>query len=146
MIDAVASALGFGSGWGAKALARSIGAEPRRVVALSEPVARALVEAGHQVDRLQLENGRLQLDDASCDALCASGLPPVDVAPQVLRECARVVKPGGRVLVATPYGLTRRGPERHLLTALFMHAGLVDLRQRMSRGIVLTSGAVRAPA
>jgi len=143
MIDAVASALGLGSGWGAKALARSLGAAKLRVASLSEPVARALEQAGHEVVRARLEHGRLALDDAAVDALCASGLPPIDVAPAIVRECARVVRPGGRVLFATPYGLARRGPERQLVNALFLHAGLVELKQRMSRGIVLTDGAVR---
>jgi ubiquinone/menaquinone biosynthesis C-methylase UbiE len=145
MIDAVASALGFGSGWGSKALARTLGTEKVRVAALSEAVARAVEQAGHEAVRVAAENGRLPLDDRACDALCASGLPPVDMAPAVLRECARVVKAGGRVLIATPYGLTRRGPERHLVTAMFLHASLGDVTQRMSRGIVITSGVVRAP-
>jgi SAM-dependent methyltransferase len=142
MIDAVASALGLGSGWGAKAMARSLRADEKRVASLSEPVGRALELAGREVVRAALENGRIALDDGTVDALCASGLPPADVAPAILRECARVVRPGGRVLFATPYGLTRRGPERHLVMALFLHAGLTELRQRMSRGIVLTDGAV----
>ena len=143
MIDAVASALGFGSGWVATALARALGTNKLKVAALSEPVARALDQAGHTVERVQLTNGRLALDDGACDALCASGLPPADVAVDVLRECARVVHPGGRVLIATPYGLTRRGPERDVVTSLFLHAFLVGITQRMSRGIVLTVGSVR---
>jgi ubiquinone/menaquinone biosynthesis C-methylase UbiE len=142
MIDQVASALGFGSGWGAKALARAVGGEQRRVVALSEPLARALEHAGHQVVRAQLENGRLALDDGAADALCASGLPPTEVAAQVLAECARVVRPGGRVLVATPAGLTRRGPPRHVVCAAFLHAGLLGLEQRLTRGILVTAGTV----
>ena len=142
MIDAVASALGLGSGWGAKALARSLGQAKLRVAALSEPVARALEAQGHEPVRVQLENGRLGLDDGAVDALCASGLPPPEAAPGILRECGRVVKGGGRVLFATPYGLTRRGPERHTVMAIFLHAGLTALRQRMSRGIVLTDGTV----
>jgi ubiquinone/menaquinone biosynthesis C-methylase UbiE len=145
MIDVVASALGFGSGWGGKALARTLGKEKVRVAALSEPVARAIEQAGHEAVRVEAQNGRLPLDDRSCDALCASGLPPTDVAPAVLRECARVVKPGGRVLIATPYGITRRGPERHVVTAMFLHASLTDVTQKMSRGIVITSGLVRSP-
>jgi ubiquinone/menaquinone biosynthesis C-methylase UbiE len=145
MIDVVASARGFGSGWGSKALARSLGTGKLRVAALSEPVARAIEQAGHTVDRIELTNGRLPLDDGTCDALCASGLPPAEVAPAVLRELARVVRRDGRLLIATPYGLTRRGPDRHLVTALFVHAALSEITQRMSRGIVLTSGVVRPP-
>jgi SAM-dependent methyltransferase len=142
MIDAVASALGLGSGWGAKALARSLGSTKLRVAALSEAVARAVESAGHEAVRAQLEHGRLALEDGVVDALCASGLPPVEVAPAILRECARVVRRGGRVSFATPYGLARRGPERHLVMAMFLHGGLTGLRQRMSRGIVLTDGLV----
>jgi hypothetical protein len=142
MIDAVASALGLGSGWGAKAMARSLRTGEKRVASLSEPVGRALEQAGREVVRTTLDHGRIALDDGVVDALCVSGLPPVDVAPAILRECARVVRQGGRVLFATPYGITRRGPERHLITALFLHAGLTELRQRMSRGIVLTDGSV----
>ena len=145
MIDAVASALGFGSGWGSKALARaaSDGKRKVKVTALSEPIARALEQAGHEAFRATLENGRLPLEDACTDALCASGLPPSDVAAQVLAECARVVRDDGRVLVATAAGLARRGPDRQLVAALFAHAGLTDLEQRMSRGTVITSGRVR---
>jgi hypothetical protein len=54
-----------------------------------------------------------------------------------------VVRANGRVIVATAYGLGRRGPERHQVAALFIHAGLTDVRQKLSRGIVLTSGRVR---
>jgi hypothetical protein len=143
MIDAVASALGFGSGWGAKALARNLPGKQLKVAALSESVARALELAGHTVVRASLENQRLALEDESCDALCASGLPPPEQAHGILRECARVVRSGGLVVLATPYGLARRGPERHRVSALFLHAGLVEITQRMSSGIVLTSGRVR---
>ena len=143
MIDVVATALGFGSGLGAKALARLVPGKGACVAALSEPVARALEQAGHAPRRVALEGGRLALDDAGCDALCASGLPPVEVGATVLTECARVVKDGGRVHLATPAGLTRRGPERQQLCALFLHAGLMDIEQRLQRGVVVTSGRVR---
>ena len=169
-LDSLASALGFGSGWGAKALARALsqpssakaGAkapEPGpeggddaaivplklRVATLSEPVARALEQAGHEPLRVVVENGRLPLEDRVADALCVSGLPPAEVAPQILSECLRVVRDGGRVLVATQAGLTRRGPERQQVCALLLHAGLVELEQKMSRGTVISSGRVRRP-
>jgi hypothetical protein len=162
-LDSLASALGFGSGWGAKALARALsqpaagaaakaaaGAESTtpiklRVATLSEPVARALEQAGHEPLRVVVENGRLPLEDRIADALCVSGLPPAEVAPQVLSECLRVVRDGGRVLVATQAGLARRGPERHEVCALLLHAGLVELEQKMSRGTVISSGRVRRP-
>jgi ubiquinone/menaquinone biosynthesis C-methylase UbiE len=139
----IASALGLGSAAGAKALAREVGAPRLRVVALGDAVARALEQAGHEAVRATLENDRIGLDDGAADALCASGLPEIDVAPRLLAECARVVKPGGRVLVATAAGLTRRGPERHVVTAVLLHAGLMDLTQRMSRGVLITAGRVR---
>ncbi|HZS39204.1 MAG TPA: hypothetical protein VFF06_20375 [Polyangia bacterium] len=142
----LAGALGLG-GFGAKALARALGpAQKDRaldVVGLNEPVARALEQAGHRALRAPVANGRVPLDDGAADAACVAGLPPADVAPLLLDECARVVKSGGRVLVATASGLTRRGPERSVVTALFLHAGLVDLEQRVSRGTVITSGRVR---
>jgi hypothetical protein len=47
------------------------------------------------------------------------------------------------VIVATAGGLARRGPQRPLVSALLLHAGLLDLEQRMSRGVVLSSGRVR---
>jgi SAM-dependent methyltransferase len=145
-LGGIASALGLGSAWGGKALARAVsasGGQRLAVVALSDGVARALEQAGHQARLAPVEDGHLPLPDHQADALCASGLPEVEAAPRVLRECARVVRPGGRVLVATAAGLTRRGPERHLVAALLLHAGLVDLDQRLSRGIVITSGRVR---
>jgi SAM-dependent methyltransferase len=142
-VDDLALALGLGAARGARALARSIGGDPQRVVALGEAIARALAEAGHEPLRTRLERGRLPLEDASVDALCASGLPDPSIAPEVLRECARVVKDGGRVLLATAAGLVGRGPERQVLTALFMHAGLVDIQQQLVRGTAITSGRVR---
>jgi SAM-dependent methyltransferase len=138
-------ALGIGSAWGGRALARAVTREgkPLRVVALAEGIARALEHAGHVSLLTRIENGRLPLDDAATDALCLSGFPEVDDPTRVVRECARVVRPGGRVLLATPAGLARRGPDRHLVTAVLLHAGLVDLEQRAQRSIVITSGRVR---
>ena len=92
-VDDLALALGVGSARGARALARAVGrGQKRQVVALGEAVARALEQAGHVAVRARLERGRLPLDDRSADALCASGLPDLSVAPQLLAECARVVK------------------------------------------------------
>jgi ubiquinone/menaquinone biosynthesis C-methylase UbiE len=142
-VDDLALALGVGAARGAKALARSVPGEKRRVVALGEAVAKALEQLGHEAVRARMERGRLALDDSTADALCVSGLPDPSVAPQVLKELARVVRDGGSVLVATPAGIVGRGPERHVLTALFMHAGLVDIGQQLVRGTAITSGRVR---
>jgi SAM-dependent methyltransferase len=144
-IRGIATALGIGSAWGGKALARAVagGGAHLQVAALSEGVARALEAAGHTAQRAWLADGRLPLHDGAVDAVCVSGLPEeVEAALAVLRECGRVARSGGRVLAATAAGLARRGPERHRVTALFMHAGLRDLEQRMARGIVITSGRV----
>jgi ubiquinone/menaquinone biosynthesis C-methylase UbiE len=142
-VDDLALALGLGAARGARALARAVGGEKKRVVALGEAIARALEQAGHQPMRTRLERGRLPLEDAGADALCASGLPDPSVAPALLRECARVVQNGGRVILATGVGLVGRGPERHVLTALFMHAGLVEVEQQLVRGTAITRGRVR---
>ena len=142
-VDDLALALGVGAARGAKALARAVPGDKQRVTALSEAVARALEQAGHEPVRAQLEHGKLALDDASVDALCASGLPDAAAALPVLRECARVVRDGGRVIIATAAGIVGRGPERAIITALFMHAGLIDLQQQLSRGTAITSGRVR---
>jgi hypothetical protein len=131
----LADALGIS---GAKALARAAGATPLSVAALDEGVARALSQAGHAAVLTRVENGRIQLDDAVADGLCLSGLPE---EAGFLRECARAVKPGGRVLIAIGLATARR--ERHHLTALMLHAGLVDLEQRWTRGVLLSSGRVR---
>jgi hypothetical protein len=143
-IESIAGALGLGGAGGAKAMVRALpeGA-PLRVAALSPQVGRALAQSGHTPLEVTLSNGRLQLDDAQADALCLPGLPRVDMAPQVLTECARVVKPGGWVLCATSGGLTGRGPERPVVAAVFLHAGLTDLDQRMWRGTVVTRGRRR---
>ena len=145
-VDDLALALGLGAARGARALARSVGPADKgkkRVVALGDAIARALEQAGHEPLRARLERGRIPLDDAAADALCASGLPDPSVAPLLLRECARVVGDGGAILLATSAGIVGRGPERHLLTALFMHAGLVDIQQQLVRGTAITRGRVR---
>ena len=57
---------------------------------------------------------------------------------------ARRALDGGSVIVATAAGIVGRGPERHVLTAMFMHAGLVEhhaAARRAARRI--TSGRVR---
>ncbi len=142
-VDDLALALGVGSARGARALARAVPGQKRQVVALGDAVARALEQAGHVAVRVRPERGRLPLEDRSADALCVSGLPDLSVAPQLLAECARVVKDGGSIIVATAAGIVGRGPERHVLTAMFMHAGLVGVTQQLARGTALTSGRVR---
>ena len=120
-VDDLALALGVGSARGARALARAVGVGARRqrgkrtVVALGDAVARALEQAGHTALRARLERGRLRSTTASADALCTSGLPDLSVAPQLIKECARVVRNGGSVIVATAAGIVGRGPERHVL-------------------------------
>ncbi|HEX6835679.1 MAG TPA: class I SAM-dependent methyltransferase [Polyangia bacterium] len=145
-VDDLAVALNVGSARGARALARAVGPaseNKRRVVALGEAVARAVEQAGHEAVRARFERGRLALDDGAADALVTSGLPDLSVAPQLIKECARVVRNGGSVIVATAAGIVGRGPERHVITAMFMHAGLVDLAQQLVRGTALTSGRIR---
>lgn len=142
-MDHWALALGLGAARGARVLARSVGPKGLRVVALGDAIARALFEAGHEPLRSGFAGGQLSLPDGEADALCASGLPTLSADPTVLREFARVVKPGGRILLATAAGLVGRGPERQLLTALFMHAGLTGIQQQLVRGTVITSGGVR---
>ena len=139
MIFGIADALGLS---GARALARAIGTAggKLRVLTLDAGAARALEQAGHVSLLARIEDGRLQYDEDEADALCLSGLPD---DPARLRECTRAVKAGGRVIIATGMALARRGPERHIVTAMLLHAGLVDLQQRWSRGILLTSGRVR---
>ncbi len=128
-------ALGLG---GARALVRAVGSEKRRVIALDESVARALEQAGHTSLAARVENSRLHFEEAPVDALCLSALP--DDA-SLLRDCARAVKAGGRVLIAS--GMSAARKERHLVMALLLHAGLVDLEQHWSRGILISSGRVR---
>jgi hypothetical protein len=143
MIEVIAGSLGIGGAGSAKAMLRALLGAKLRVAALSPQVARALEAAGHTAVPIELTNGRLQLDDGATDALCMPGLPPVEMAPQVLGECARVVRPGGHVLCATSGGLTGRGPARQIVAAVFLHAGLMELDQRMWRGTVVTRGLRR---
>jgi hypothetical protein len=131
-------ALGLG---GAKALVRSLatnGDGKLRVISLDEHVARCLEQAGHSSLLARVENSRLNFEDAPADALCLSSLPN---DASLMRECARAVRPGGRVLVASGMATARK--ERHLVMALLLHAGLVDLEQHWSRGILISSGRVR---
>jgi ubiquinone/menaquinone biosynthesis C-methylase UbiE len=145
-VDDLALALGLGAARGARALARAVGAAEngkKRVVAIGDAVARAVEQAGHEAVRAQLDGGKLTVEDGAADALCASGLPDLALAPALLGECTRVLRDGGRVLLATPVGLVGRGPERPLLTAMFMHAGLVDIAQQLARGTAITIGTIR---
>jgi hypothetical protein len=147
----LALALGLGQGRGAKALAKTLsrGSAKQDTVALSDPIARALELEGHRPRRASFHNGRLDLPDASAEALCGSGLPTLasdgDIAAALttMAECIRVLRDGGQVLVATQAGLAGRGPERPHITALFFHAGLVDLEQWKVGRTVVTSGRVR---
>ncbi|MCA1662800.1 MAG: methyltransferase domain-containing protein, partial [Myxococcales bacterium] len=150
-VDDLALALGVGSARGARALARAVGATgvgppsdaKLTVVTLGDAVARAIEEAGHVALRARFEGGRLPLEDGTADALCTSGLPDLSVAQELIKQCARVVRNGGSVIIATAVGIVGRGPERHVLTAMFMHAGLVGISQQLSRGTALTGGRVR---
>jgi hypothetical protein len=141
--DGLALALGLGDARGAKALARAVKGAKQRVVVLSDVVGRALAQAGHAPERANLQHGKLPLEDASADALCASGLGQAVLTSVMVRECARVVRGGGHVHLATSSGIVGRGPDRHLVTALFMHAGLVDIEQQLARGTAITTGRVR---
>jgi hypothetical protein len=138
----IAGVFGVGPGWGARVMVRMLGSGPLEVIALSESIARAAERAGHRAIRASLRHGQLDTEDACADALCAAGLGSKQITVEVVRRLARAVRPGGRVLLATSAGLARRGPERHVLAALFMHAGLVRIQQRMSRGLIVTSGQV----
>src|SRR5262249_48369780 len=145
-VDDLALALNVGAARGAKALARAVGPVAggrRRVVALGDAIARAVEQAGHEALRARLGHGRPATAGAAARAVGTSGLPDLSMAPSLLRECARVVGDGGRVLLATSSGLVGRGPERHVLTAMFMHAGLIDVEQQLVRGSAITSGRVR---
>jgi hypothetical protein len=110
---------------------------------LGEAVSRALEQAGHEPLRATFADGRLTLADGEADALCGSGLRDMTAALPLLHECARVVRDGGLVIMATAAGLVGRGPERALVVAVFMHAGLIDIEQHLSRGTAITSGRVR---
>jgi SAM-dependent methyltransferase len=147
-IDGIASALGLGgASFGKRALARELNrrageAKELAVAALNGPLANAMTDAGHRGEAIDFVDGRIERPSGGFDALVASGLPPVEVAPALLGEWARVVRPGGLVLAATG-GLGGRGPARATVAALFLHAGLVDVEQRTARGIVVTSARVR---
>jgi SAM-dependent methyltransferase len=146
-IEGLASVFGIGASFGKRSLARELarrapGANGLHVAALNGPLARALDEAGYRGEEVAFVDGRIDRAGDSFDALAASGLPPVEVAPALLGEWARVVRAGGLILVATG-GLGGHGPARTVVAALFLHAGLVDLEQRTARGIVVTSGRVR---
>ena len=130
----LADALGLS---GAKALARALGPEKLRALAFDEDIARAIEQAGHISLLGKLDGGRIE-HDGVLDAICLGALPD-DAA--VLRECARALPPGGRVLLAT--GMASARKERHLVMAQLLHAGLVELEQRWSRGIYL-DGRVRS--
>src|ERR1700690_4566696 len=82
---------------GAKALARALAPPKKQVIALDDGVARVLSQAGHVALPAKIENGKLQ-HETRADAVCLAGLPG---DADLLRECARAVKPGGQILVAT---------------------------------------------
>lgn len=95
--------LGFGSG-------HNIGLYPDEVeeILVVEPSDRAWEmsaarrrDAGLPVTRVGLDGARLDLDDASVDSVLSTftlcTIPDVDAA---LGECARVLRPGGRLHIA----------------------------------------------
>lgn len=116
--------------------------------------------AEEQLSRLPVKNWRLQLADAHdlpfpdrrFDAVVSMGLLDYVVSPEhVLRECRRIVKPGGSIVFSIPkkpslFAFLRTGPgnaikrrffglppvgnakTRRELTALVEAAGLIEIR------------------
>ncbi|MGA3017333.1 MAG: class I SAM-dependent methyltransferase [Bryobacteraceae bacterium] len=111
--------IGYGTGHCLMQLAQAVGPEGRVFgIDLSEGMrarARERVEKEHLIDRVELSCGdatRLPYPDSSMDAVFVSftlELFDTPEIPQVLAECKRVLRPGGRIGAVA---ITKEGKER----------------------------------
>lgn len=105
---------------------------PLRVLAPGGHLRRPLSAAGYEVHE--------RIGDEPMDAVCATAWRS-DLT-QELAAWARLVRPGGVVVLVTPRGR----PLRQVVCAAFLHAGLVDPVQHTAGVAVLTAGRVPPPA
>lgn len=102
-----------------------VGVEP---VPIHVERARAAVEAAGLAERITLHEGVMHdvpSDDSSFDFVwCRDTIVQVDDVDGALRELARVLRPGGRVLVATTFSSPRYGPGDDAL--LRQHLGYLE--------------------
>jgi hypothetical protein len=138
----------IGIGWSRKRLlqvlaVRATGA--RRVLALSEPLARAFVEAGYEVQRALVTNGQVQVGDseveivlAPIEALCRTGW-----RDEVIAELAHALRPGGLLCLVGGGLALHKEPSRARLAALLLHAGLAEVEQLEALGSILSIGRRR---
>ena len=142
----------------AERLERCLG-HARQILVVGDGLGRALAAAGLPVvsvgsggrSRRRRRPGVLQvtaalpalpLADGSVDAACLVGLPSLGLP--ALRECVRVVRPGGLVaVVAAGASFTHRAGPREVTAAMMIHAALADVEQRQIGWTWLTLGRVR---
>lgn len=116
-----------------------------RVVALDPRLVRPLRAAGCQVQLEEQKPGAAPPDGARAeyvDALCLR--PQRSVSPEELLGLSGRVREGGLVVVCAPLGRTgtARHPQRSQLAAALLHAGLMDVVQRVAGAYVVTAGQV----
>lgn len=125
--------VGFGTGHSLVTLAEAVGTSGRvsgiDISSGMRDVASKRLEAAGLGERVQLVVAPappLPFDDQSFDVVCMSftlELFPLDVIPEVLAECRRVLKPGGRLgvvsMASVPEGQQESVLER---TYIWMHS------------------------
>ena len=130
----IIEALGLGSARDARELVGRLDGAGRLVATLDDPVARALLRAGH----------RVAAAPELADAALALGLPSGGEALPRLQRLRDATRAGGRLVVATPSGT--RDPDRAKVAGLLLRIGCTALHQDGDGGIVFSSGQVRRPA
>ena len=126
--------------WLAEQVSKQTGGQ--HVLAFDDRVGKALADRGHRVTKLD-RAAAIEIEVGSLDGVCFDALHEEGDPIARLRAALHAVRPGGYVLAAvqTPLGGDHAASAK--LAAIFLHAGLAELRQERRRGLLLTSGRLR---
>jgi len=137
MLQSIASALGIATE--SSAIDRWLGksAQKRSVLTRDEAVGRGLERLGYEVFYEAPAAGH------KVDVLVVTATAVDPALCQRLREEMHLVRGGGHIIVSCTALFSRRASARSRWSALLLHAGIHDVRQDASSGILLTAGTTQ---